>query len=225
MRTLLRHLLDPAYLYAVEPSPTWHWSGLLLATGAFCWLIAVGVAFGLKRYRARVGWWGWFTVACWALAGIHALARPVLSGVASARVWEVSCAGLGTTILVVGVAPRLLPWAMGELPSRRAVWWLAPVSLHALGLTVWYLEDGPTLAWWLALAILMGDVALFVRRPHARRGLPPGALLALAYVSAALRWLVGRVLRVDVNAYLAFMGADLVSPWFDGLVMGWAAVA
>jgi len=221
----LRYVVDPAYLYAMEPFAAWRWSGLLLASAAFCIAVAMGIAVGLRRHRQDIRWWGWVSVASWTAAGVHTLARPLLSGLASARVYAASCALLGTAVLVVGIAPRMPLFGTEGSPSRRLAGWLLLIALHALGMGVWYLKDGSTLAWWLALVVLMADAAVCATWPRARRGMPLGAPLAPVYVSVVLRWLVGTVLGFDVDACLAFTGADLVSPWFDGLAMGWAAMA
>lgn len=225
MLAWMRHFLNPAYLYAVEPSSTLEWSSGILIAGAIHLMIAGALAVWMVwrgNTRGRVPRWGWMGVVGWAVAGLHTLARPLLWGLASARAWAFSCAALGTIVIIVGLAPGVLGPFGVWIRCRPAILWGGVAGLHGLGLAGWWLCDGPSLPLALALVGLALDVGICWRRPASWSGLIMGAPLTMSYASLGLRWLVGGILGVDVAAYQAFAGADLVSPWFHAPTMAWA---
>ena len=219
MLTWLRRLFDAAYLYAIEPSSTLIWSSGLVAAGVALLAVAASVLVYGARLRRRGASRGWVraSAACWGAAGVFMLARPVLWGVASARVWAFSSAGLGLAVLALGITPPLADWF-----ERRPVrCWLAFGAIHALGLAGGWLYDGLSVPWILALAGLVADAVALGRRRPERLGLAVGVPLLLTYASLAMRWALAEGLGVDLGAYQAFQGADLVSSWFHGPTMAW----
>jgi hypothetical protein len=215
----LRRLFDAAYLYAIEPAPTLVWSRGLVAAGVALLAVAGGaVVYGAMLHRkGGSSGWAWLSAACWGAAGASMLARPLLWGVASARVWAFSWAGLGLAVLALGIAPQLADW-FGRRPVRC---WLALGAIHALGLAGWWLFDGAGLPWAIALVGLLVDAVVRSRRGRKTAGLPVGAPLLLTYASLTMRWALAEGLGVDLGAYHAFGGADLLSLWFGGSTMAW----
>ncbi len=222
MLTWLRRLFDAAYLYAIESSPTLVWSRGLVAAGAAMLAVAAGVVvYGALRRESASRGWVWASAACWMAAGVSMLARPLLWGVASARAWAFSWAALGAGVLAVGLAPALSSLLIGRCRRHRVFAWTALAALHVLGMAGWWLYGGLSVPWILALTGLVTDGAALKRRPAERKGLPVGAPLLLTYAALAMRWGLAEGLGIDVAAYQAFDGADLLSLWFGGSTMAW----
>ncbi len=223
MLTWLRRLFDAAYLYAIEPSPTLIWSRGLVAAGVAMLVVAASVlVYGVRlRCRGASRGWVWASAACWMAAGVSMLARPLLWGVASARAWAFSWAALGAGLLAIGLAPSSSSPLGGWFRRHRVIAWTTLGALHALGLAGWWLYDGLSVAWILSVVGLMADAVALRRRPTEREGPLLGTPLLLTYAALAMRWGLSEGLGVDVAAYQAFGGADLLSLWFGGSTMAW----
>lgn len=223
MIALLRHLLDPAYLFAQRTGPGEAWSAAHLALMG-CLLAGTALAWhGRRRLpggRVTRDIWATSTGAL-LMAAVLCAAQRVATGPLSARVWYLSALGIGVS-LAAGAATRRplarLGWlaqsldgATGRLrpgdpflPATIAVP-LAVAHLAGMAALLAWREAGP----WLP-ALALGCLAVV-----GWRRLEVLTPLFVSYAGWALRALVGDALGVETWRYLAFPYPDPWSLWFD----------
>jgi hypothetical protein len=139
--SFLRRLLDPAYLYAIDPGPLGPWRGLylawiaaLLAGAAWAWWRAKLIDARLKPGAPRADAPLAFRVAGWAFAfGLATLLLRVLAPLAgplvppyarylalevwTARVWPLSATVAGVVALGAGIMAKAFT-TNGDVPGR-----------------------------------------------------------------------------------------------------------
>ncbi len=243
MLAILRHWLDPSYLYAQADKPLGYWPRALVLTALFL-VASVLLAWAWARCprRERSSWaaWGMF---CASLSGLALLTvRLYVTGPLSARVWYFSSCVLAILFPLAhlvacfnrgGVCSRLgRALACTLYPDDTPLHWawqtiLAGLFLGGIGGLV--MREG--LGWWplvLASACVLSTVR--VERAHGEirevvvrvEVLAP---LALPLTSGLLRWFVGDVLNVNMALYQAFPYPNPWAPWFNARAMALAGVA
>ncbi len=248
---LLRHVLAPAYLYAINPGPLGRW-GVVYAVWIALLLVGLVVAVRLRR-RVRA-----VATATAAMCGVGVLflglrllascpavaawsgkldeqARFLLLEVWTARVWPIAATVGALTIPVIGLLrhvrlPLIVRRHLGALAMRLDVdvpslpgWQVVVLgTMHLCGLAwLWYSGGQP---WWWAVPSLALLLALStLATPHRLR---PETLVAMfpAYVASLVGDVLGRV-GIDVREYQAFPFPDPWSPWFDVSAMAWGGFA
>jgi hypothetical protein len=237
---LLQRLLDPAYLYAIDPGPLGRWKlvyvawAILLVVGggatvwwrgririrqlaqaatATAWACGVGLLFLVARFLVPVA------------AYLPPHTRFLLYDVWTARVWPLSATVVAVLALPVGWAscrqlPRLLRRQVDVLTGtlRRdspslSLWENAVlVTLHLVGLAfLWYSADRPL---WGAIPSLLVLSILPLCVPPFRLRLETLSPLLVSYLSATLV-VIARRLGIDVDEYQSFAFPDPWSPWFN----------
>ncbi|MBN1642739.1 MAG: glycosyltransferase family 39 protein [Anaerolineae bacterium] len=248
MRDVLRRLLDPAYLYAIDPGPLGRWWAVYVAWAAALFAGACVATWGWRRERnsprgrallvaavscaAGVATLGLRLVTPWGVL-LPAYARALLLDVWTARVWPLSAtiAAAGATG-VAWLSGRQLPlWVRRHIAALSGAlgaddaplpWWAnaAMLGVHALGLTcLWHAAAQPV--WWAAPSLLALLLLPLVSGPRRVR-LETLAPLLPAYCAAGAAMALERWCQIDTTAYQAFLLPDPWSPWFDvpGLALG-----
>jgi hypothetical protein len=242
MDRVLQRLLDPAYLYALQPGPLGRWGIVYVAWAA---LLAAGLGAALWwRSRARHRAASITAGACGAglvLLGLRFLspvlsslpaaqlapeARYVLLDVWTARVWPLSATLLALLApLAQGLSHLRLP-ALLQRHVDACVGALgqedAPLSLpqnallgsvHLAGLAwLWYAAGRPP--WWAIPSLALLSALPALARPRRVR-LETLAPLLPAYLLSLVSFFVSGRLHVDLADYQAFAFPDPWSPWFD----------
>jgi len=223
MTALLRHLLDPAYLYAQRTGAEGAWgvaAPALLAAVVVAAALAWRRAWMLSSRGAPLRTWAASCSALLAAAALYAVAR-VSSGLLSARIWYLSASAVALGLAIVAAIRRPLariPWltqvldaVTGRLrPEAPYLPWGPAVALgavHCGGVAA--LTMAAEVSWWLPALALACLAATGWRRIEI---LTP---LLVSYGGWVLRALVGGVLGINTWAYLAFPYPDPWSPWFD----------
>lgn len=238
MTDLLRRLLDPAYLYALDPGPLGRWGGVY---GGSIVLLLLGLWAAL-RWRASdksvpptvVAWTCAAGILLLALrllapgvtpmlegAGISPSARYLLYEVWTARVWPISLTVLALVATAVGGLSRRFPAGakrivsvfLGDEYIALPLWAMVLLGVaHLVGLGfLWRLTQRPL---WLAVPSLFLLLILpLLARPHRLR-LETLTPLMAAYLGAAANLALTR-LGVDVGEYQAFALPDPWSLWFN----------
>ena len=223
MIALLRHLLDPAYLFAQRTGPGEAWGVAHLALVG-CLLAGAALAWRRRRLlpgeRVERGMWA-ASAGTLLAAGALCAAQRVTAGPLSARAWYLSAMGVGVTLAAGATTRRPLArftWlaqsldaATGRLrpqaPFLPATATIPLAAAHLAGMAA--LLSWREAGWWLpALALGCLGVAGW-RRVEV---LTP---LFVSYAGWALRALVGDALGVETWRYLAFPYPDPWSLWFD----------
>lgn len=239
MIRLWQRLLDPAYLYAIDPGPLGRWKWIYVAWAALL-LAGAGVALaGVRRSRERT-WRGTAAVvlaAC--IAGLIFLGlrflipwadrlppytRFLLIEAWTARIWPLSATAVALLALPVGLlAHRRLPLLQrhidalcGALQTDDPALSLGQQSLllllHLLGLAgLWYQAGRP--AWWAIPTLAVLCALPLLACPHHPR-LETLTPLLPAYLGGVL-WAALRRLDLDPAAYAGYALPDLWSPWFN----------
>jgi len=242
MIPLLRHMLQPAYLYAQNLSSGGTWRivhtrwilALLLATLSMAY-------WALRRGRARRSALApAFAALCFGGALGCQIVRFSVGGPLSARVHWLTAATLGLLALACR-ALAAIPWgwlrrngrALALSPRPRytppAVETVVLTGAHVL-LTALGLLRGETPFWLPLVAIALWLLSSWRLTPRGSRLTLRPTLLApwfVGYGGVLLRWLVQVGLGVDTGGYGAVRYPDLWSPWFDpritwGISLGWA---
>ena len=245
MIELLRHVLQPAYLFAQNRQAGGIWQVVhtrWIATLLLGLLLALWWARRLRR-RGLSPLAGWLAAGCFAMALCCQVIRFRVSGIPSARIWWLSATMLGLATIVLHrlghrrwPAPlRLLGRALAlrldpreTLPAR---WQLGLCILHALGMfAALRLETAgiwPPLA---ALGLLAaGSWGGYRHAGRLRLRIELLTPLLGHYAALLLRWLPPAALGVDVTAYQAFPYPDLCSPLFRpgltwSMALAWSAL-
>jgi hypothetical protein len=237
---LLQRLLDPAYLYALDPGPLGRWRLVYVAWALV--LVTGGTATAWWRGRTRRSQLqSALTVTAWACgAGLLFLAvrlfaslamhlpaytRFLLYDVWTARVWPLGATVVAVSALAAGMVsclrlPRLfqrqvdaLTGALSQDSAPLSSWENVVLgAVHLIGLAfLWHSADCSP--WW-AIPSLAALSALPLSVPPRRLRLETLAPLFVGYGGAALA-AVGRWLGIDVDAYQAFAFPDPWSSWFN----------
>jgi uncharacterized membrane protein YjjB (DUF3815 family) len=236
---LLQRLLDPAYLYAIDPGPLGRWKIVYVAWAI---LLAGGAAAAWWRGHVRRNrpWQAATVTACACGAGLLFLVTRFLAPLAmhlpshtrfllydvwTARVWPLSATLVAVLSLPIGWVsyhrlPRLLQrqvdaWtgALAQDSPPLSLWENSSLGvIHLLGLAcLWYSADRSL--WWAIPSLFLLSILPLCVRPHRLRFETLAPLLP-GYVSAVLS-IVARRLGVDVTAYQAFSFPDPWSPWLN----------
>lgn len=242
MIPLLRHMLQPAYLYAQNLTAGGAWRVVHTRWILVLSLATLAMAFlAWRRHRARrsilapalaaVGF-GW-ALGC-------QIVRFRVGGPLSARVHWLTAASLGLLVLAYA-GLTAIPWgwlrrnghALALSPRPRytppAVETLVLTGAHVLLMALGLLR-GETPFWLPLVAIGLWLLSSWRLTPRGSRLTMRPALLApwfVGYAGVLLRWLVQVGLGVDTSGYGAVRYPDLWSPWFDpritwGISLGWA---
>ena len=235
MISMLKHWLDPSYLYALEASPLGSLSRAQMLY-ALCISLGALVAWYWQRRSAAAGQpAGAATVAlCSCLASLALLILRIhVAGPLSARVWYVSAltlALLATSAhflsrclrsVTIRTSGKALACDLGPDAPRLSWQWQIVAGLgHLAGLYILAMREG--LGWGVPIfglfCLLLGALILrYAARKGGRCCLRTEILtpLFLLYATSFLRWLVGEGMNIDVALYQAFPYPDLWSPWFD----------
>jgi len=237
---LLQRLLDPAYLYAIDPGPLGRWKlvyvawAILLAVGggaaawwrgrmrvrqlahaatATAWACGAGLLFLVARFLVPVA------------AYLPPHTRFLLYDVWTARVWPLSATVVAVLALPVGWAscrrlPRLFRRQVDALTGTLSgdspplsLWENAVLlAFHLGGLAfLWYSADGPL---WGAIPSLLVLSIFPLCIPPFRLRLETLSPLLVSYLGAALV-VIARRLGIDVDEYQSFAFPDPWSPWFN----------
>jgi hypothetical protein len=238
---ILRRLLDPAYLYALDPGPLGQWrmlyvlwaAALVVGAGGAIWLRRR--ARGAARRRALLVTIGTCAAGAATLglrlltpwgAGLPDYARFLLLDAWTARVWPISA-----TLIAAGsagiawLAGRRLPqWAQrhvdalsGALSADDAplAWGasVAALAIHLVGLAcLWRAAE--LSPWWAVPSLVALQLLPLLNRPRRVRPETLAPLLP-AYCGAVAAIALDAWLEIDVTAYQAFLLPDPWSPWFD----------
>lgn len=240
MISWLRHLLDPAYLYAQNSRPLGRW-GVPQILWASMLLVILALAWRRMRRAERAGQPALAArITAWSsLAGLILLVLHVHSvGALSARIWYLSASALALAtplghwlllrrwppqayLLGRALAARLAP----DDPPLPWTWQAALGLMHLSGLCL-VLRQGVSLPIGPALiALLLAGWAQTRCGGKAWHGLRLEVLtpFVFLYAAALLRLLLGEGLGIRLEAYQAFPYPDPWSPWSDLSVVGVAS--
>jgi hypothetical protein len=245
--SILTRLLDPAYLYSLNPGLLGRWWALYVA-----WAALLVAALGLSLWwRERGGRTASAAIAIASALGLVFLvlrifaplarllppyARYLLVEVWTARVWPLSATvavalaaalGLVSRWPLPGLARRHVDALCGALdpamPPLPAWQTFALGAVHLLGLGfLCYLASYPL--WWAALALLLLAIAPALLPPRGLR-LETLAPLLFVYAGVGLAVWLDQGLGVEVAEYQAFAFPDPWSPWFNGVALAVAGFA
>ncbi|MBN1935597.1 MAG: glycosyltransferase family 39 protein [Anaerolineae bacterium] len=240
MSDLARRLLDPQYLYALDPGPLGRWALVYLA---WAMLLLLGLGWQVYRFRqtrrtsAAIG--GAACAAGLALLGLRFAApridfipdyaRFLLFDAWTARMWPLSATAIALLAPLLGwidwrasgATNAYLDALTGHLtidspplfPWQTALW----LALHLLGLGwLWHSAGQPV--WWAlpSLLLLLGLPLLARPRRIRAETLKP---LLMSYAASLICALLRELLKIDVEAYQGFRLPDPLSPWLNAPVM------
>ena len=240
MIRLLQRLLDPAYLYAVDPGPLGRWQ-VIYITWALMLLSGAGAMLWQRSRTAgqkRAVWSSVFAVACslgvlfLALRIVSPLsrylpdyARFLLIDVWTARVWPLSVTALAVLALGAGLLARFrlprivqrhidaLTGALTREDALLPMWQQVMLGgVHLVGLAGLWHAAGVSMAWAIPSLLALSIVPLCGSPRRVR--LETLAPLLPAYAGTVV-FLLTRRLGVDLAEYQGFAFPDPWSPWFD----------
>ena len=239
MTELLQRLLDPAYLYAVDPGPLGRWGVLyvswvallLLGTGAAIWwrrrfqhaaatVTACACGAGLILLGMR------FLSPLLAMEEVSSPARFLLLDAWTARVWPLSATLIALCApLVYGMSrlqlPAFLQCQVGALVGALrqddpplSLWQDAVLgAIHVVGFAwLWWRAGLP--AWWAIPSVLLLSAPTLLVRPRRLR-LETLTPLLPSYLASVVSLFLSQRLHVDLEAYQGYALPDPWSPWFN----------
>lgn len=241
MKQLLQRLLDPHYLYAIDPGPLGPWLVVYIAWAALL-LAGLGSALWWRRKNrtapatltAGMCLLGLFLLGLRFsnsfASAIPSFMRFLLFDVWTARVWPISVtlAAIGIPLLWYLSIRHWPPFLQRLVDTLGGV--LSPAHppllpwqtgllglLHLAGLSwLWHTAHFPW--WWSIPSLISLSILPLLAKPHRLRLETLTPLLSsygtsLAYFVFAEHW------HIDIDAYQGFRLPDPWSPWFNVVVM------
>jgi len=239
MIDLLRRLLAPPYLYAIDPGPLGRWQVVYIVWSI---MLVSGATLSIAIWRRRHTDWavvsGTACVAGLCLLGLRFIspridfipvyARFLLLDVWTARVWPISATVIALLAPLPALLDRRIPAGSPYLDALTGR--LAPTSpvlprwqtglgliIHMFGLS-WLEHSGGWPLWWAPLTLLLLLILPLLARPRRIRieTLTP---LLISYLVSLVVNFIQKELKIDVEAYQGFRLPDPLSPWFNTPVM------
>ncbi|MBN1581078.1 MAG: glycosyltransferase family 39 protein [Anaerolineae bacterium] len=247
MISLVQRLLDPQYLYAIDPGPLGRWSVVYIAWAT---LLLVGF-WGALRWRPRQRTAPASLTAGICLTGLILLGlrfiaplestipsymRFLLFDVWTARIWPISATLAAIAVPLIwylsrqqwpAFPQRLIETLAGSLrPEHQPLLlWQTIVlcALHLGGLSwLWHTAHRPW--WWSIPSLLLLSILPLLARPRRPRWETLTPLL-LSYGVSVVYAIMTEQWTIDLHAYQEFRLPDLWSPWFNISVMTGVGVA